>query len=447
VTGTPILDLGDVGKSYRSYRSVWWRAAGWISGEPSHFADHWVLRNVSFAARAGESIGVVGRNGAGKTTLLKLIAGTLAATEGRVDVRGRVSAILELGMGFNQEFTGRQNARHACGLLGYEQQVIADSMPWIESFADVGAYFDAPLRTYSSGMQMRLAFAVATLTRPDILIVDEALSVGDLSFQAKCFERINAFRRDGTTLLYVTHGVGDVVKHCERALLIREGRLVLDGPSRDVTNQYLDDLFGRRAATPDLTPLQPSAQLPEQAAREAPTALDGDDTDRFETRPGYRKDEHRWGAGGARIVDFHLAAGGREFPSEVESGAVLRLAFKVRFDRPVRRPVYGLLIKTLEGLFVYGTKSTVASGGGAAAHAAHGDVVVARFAWPMRLNTGAYLLSVGVSEDDEDGELAPLDRRYDAIILTVRHAGRISGLADLEATFTATATARRAVTA
>src|SRR5690348_13125470 len=178
-----VLEIVGAGKSYRDYSSTWWRAAGWLTGKPSHFFDNWVLRDISLAVRRGEALGVVGRNGAGKSTLLKLVAGTLTATEGSVVTRGRVSAILELGMGFNPEFSARDNARHACGLQGYSRAAIDQMLPWIESFADVGAYFDQPVRTFSSGMTMRVAFAVATARRPDILIVDEALSVGDAAFQ------------------------------------------------------------------------------------------------------------------------------------------------------------------------------------------------------------------------------------------------------------------------
>ncbi|HEY1329433.1 MAG TPA: ABC transporter ATP-binding protein [Casimicrobiaceae bacterium] len=424
-----VVQLAEVGKSYRSYSSTWWRIGGWLTGRPTRYADHWVLRNVTASVHAGESIGVVGRNGAGKTTLLKLIAGTLQPTEGSLSVAGRVSAILELGMGFNPEFTGQQNARHACGLLGYNSTAIGEALPWIREFADVGSYFDEPVRTYSSGMAMRLAFAVATATRPDILIVDEALSVGDLSFQAKCFERIREFRDAGTTLLYVTHAVADVVKHCERAWLVRGGRLVLDGPARQVTNQYLDELFGRQAR----------AGEPERASDAAPARSPFHDTevDAFETRPGYRKDEHRWGDGGARIVDYHVAAAGEDYPSEVTSQDTVRISFKVRFERRVDSPVYGLLIKTLEGLFVYGTNSSIAARGATASVEDGGGVVIAQFSVRLRLNAGAYLLSLGVSDDVGNGELVPLDRRYDAILITVRHTVPISGLVDLQATFDA----------
>ena len=426
-----ILEVCNAGKSYRSYSSDWRRVQGWLTGSPSHFTDHWVLRGVSFEVRPGESIGILGRNGAGKSTLLKMIAGVLVPSEGRIAVHGRINAILELGMGFNPDFTARQNVLHACGLSGHGRKEIDAALPGIEQFADVGEYFDMPMRTFSSGMQMRVAFAAATAFRPDILIVDEALAVGDLSFQSKCFERIAVLRESGTTLLYVSHAVADVVKHCERALFIKDGSLAMDGPSRDVSNVYLDYMFGSGG----------KPVLPEpNATADTPAPFEADHLERFHTRPFYRKEEYRWGMGGAKITDYHIEAGGELFPSAIDTHQATRISFKVEFERDVERPVYGLLIKTLEGIYLYGTNSSLAKPNPRPERVANGDSRVVAFTFPLMLNAGAYLISVGVSDEQDDGETVPMDRRYDSVLFTVSHRYSGSGIMDMDAEFEVVAT-------
>ena len=234
----PVLQVSNLGKAYREYSSEFRRIAAWFGKVSAPVAEHWVLRNVSFSINSGEAIGIVGQNGAGKSTLLKLITGTLQPSEGEVIVNGRVAAILELGMGFNPELTGRQNAQHAAGLMGFSANDIEAFLPELEAFAEIGEYFDQPVRTYSSGMQMRVAFAVATAMRPEILIIDEALSVGDTYFQHKSFNRIREFQLQGTTLLFVSHDKGAIQKLCDRAVLLDAGKLVMQGEPEPVMDFY-----------------------------------------------------------------------------------------------------------------------------------------------------------------------------------------------------------------
>ncbi|WP_340649633.1 ABC transporter ATP-binding protein [Pseudoxanthomonas winnipegensis] len=232
------LRVTGLGKAYRKWSSEWQRALSWFGVPLQPAEEHWVLRDVSFNIGAGETVGIVGQNGAGKSTLLKLITGTTMPTAGSVERIGRVAAILELGMGFNIDLTGRENVRHAAGLMGYSQGQIDAAMDEIEGFAEIGEYFDQPVRTYSSGMQMRVAFSVATAFRPDILIVDEALSVGDTYFIHKCFRRIREYKAAGTTLLIVSHDPSAVIALCDRAILIEKGRLLMDGDAAGVMDYY-----------------------------------------------------------------------------------------------------------------------------------------------------------------------------------------------------------------
>lgn len=228
-----------LGKAYKQYSSHWSRLREWLSPSKRCFHDlKWVLRDVSFTITSGEAVGVIGINGAGKSTLLKMITGTSQPSEGSVQLSGRVAALLELGMGFHPDFTGRQNAYMAGQLLGLSTQEIGGLMPEIEAFAEIGDYIDKPARVYSSGMQMRLAFSVATAVRPDILIVDEALSVGDAYFQQKSFERIRTFRNQGTTLLFVSHDKQAIQSICDRAILLNDGRLAMAGEPEAVMDYY-----------------------------------------------------------------------------------------------------------------------------------------------------------------------------------------------------------------
>lgn len=233
-----LMRVSGIGKAYRSYRSEWQRFARWFGMKTVPAEEMWVLKNVNFTIEAGQAIGIVGQNGAGKSTLLKMITGTLQPTEGSINVSGRIAAILELGMGFNPELTGRQNAYHAAGLMGYSADQIRKAMPDIYEFAEIGHYFDEAVRTYSSGMQMRVAFAVATAFRPEILIVDEALSVGDAYFQHKSFNRIKEFQEQGTTLLIVSHDRASIQVLCDRAILLEKGTVIKDGAPEEVMDFY-----------------------------------------------------------------------------------------------------------------------------------------------------------------------------------------------------------------
>lgn len=233
------ISVANLGKAYKQYPNRWSRLAEWLApGRRTWHTLKWVLQDISFAVRPGEAVGIIGINGAGKSTLLKMITGTTQHSTGSVRMTGRVAALLELGMGFHPDFTGRQNAYMAGQLLGLSVREIARLMSGIEAFAEIGDYIDQPVRVYSSGMQVRLAFSVATAIRPDILIVDEALSVGDAYFQHKSFDRIREFREQGTTLLIVSHDKGAIQAVCDRAILLNGGRLAMEGEPEAVMDYY-----------------------------------------------------------------------------------------------------------------------------------------------------------------------------------------------------------------
>lgn len=414
-----VLSVQNIGKSFRSYQSEWHRFARWFGIKTKSAEEHWVLRNISFDIHPGEAIGIVGQNGAGKSTLLKIITGTLHSTEGRVHTNGRVAAILELGMGFNPELTGRQNVYHAAGLMGFSVEQINQAMQDIEAFADIGEYFDEPVRTYSSGMQMRVAFAVATAYRPDVLIIDEALSVGDAGFGRKCFKRIEQFQSSGTTLLFVSHDVESVKKLCGKAIFLREGELVSIGAAKNVCDEYEQHLFGGSQAT-----TTNDIQNEESDAGPKQSMLD----------PSLVAScEIAYGNGKADIEYCWLEDLNGNRINIVESGAPFRWCYRVRFHDEVDNPIFAMMLKTREGIALYGVDSTDYQS--PAARMGDGDKLDIVFQLNNSLAPGEYYLNCGVRTDSSEG-IEFLSRRVDTSIVRVisaSHSIGSMGLMDMRA--------------
>lgn len=395
--------------------------------EKKYYEEFWALKDVSFDVKSGETVGIIGQNGAGKSTLLQLIVGTLAASSGAIDRPKKIAAILELGAGFNPDFTGRENAEMNAGLLGVPSSEIGKKIPLIESYADIGEFFDQPVRIYSSGMYSRLAFAVAAHLDPDVLIVDEALSVGDAKFQAKCFRTFEQLQKSGKTILFVTHSVDLVCRHCTSAVLLNQGRVAFQGDPKTAVNIYLDLLFGssRESASVALEKHTDQSYVG--------TKSDNDHlrVDGFESRPSYNHAEYRWGGGAAKVTDFILRPDGKAVnTSIVNSDELLVISLLVEFDKDVDRPIYGFTLKTPDGVAVAGTNSRDWRGNKEYIPVKSGEHVEIAFKFIPRVGGGDYLLSFGVAEDI-NGEIIPLDRRYDSVAITVIGNGRTSGLADL----------------
>lgn len=245
-TADTVIRARNLGKAFRLYESPWHRLVEALAGRPRH-AEHHALRDISFEVERGSGFGVIGQNGAGKSTLLKILAGVLTPSSGSVDVRGKISSILELGAGFHPEFTGRQNIRLNAAMIGLDAREVDQRTPAIIEFCELGGFLDQPVKVYSTGMSMRLAFAIATQVDPDVLIVDEALSVGDGYFQKKCSDRILELVQGGTTLLFCSHAMYFVDAFCERVLWLRDGQVAALGKTKDVIDRYEAALQGASA--------------------------------------------------------------------------------------------------------------------------------------------------------------------------------------------------------
>lgn len=364
----PALIVDCIGKNYSQFGNELGRFARWFGLPVKARHERWVLRNVSFRIEHGEAVAIIGQNGAGKSTLLKIITGTCQPNEGDIRIIGRVSALLELGLGFNPELSGRENVLHVAGMQGIGREQAQALMPEIEAFAEIGEYFDQPVRTYSSGMQMRVAFSVATAIRPDILIVDEALSVGDTYFLHKSFQRIKEFREAGTTLLFVSHDPSAVRTLCDRAILLDSGRVAMEGPPSEVLDYYNAMIADREQST-----IATSRTSKGDVATHS-------------------------GTGEAEIVSVELL-GVNGTPLEVAAvSQPVRLRVRVRAREEIDSLVLGYMIRDRIGQPVFGTNTYFTEQTQVAIAAGEELEFEARF--DLTLGPGSYSISVALHADE-----------------------------------------------
>lgn len=424
-----VVSVSSLGKCYHMYDDPRKRLLQMLyRGRRKFYKEFWALRDISFEIKRGETVGIVGKNGSGKSTLLQLICGTLSPTAGTVETRGRIGALLELGSGFNPEFTGRENIYLNAALLGLSRAEIDSCFDKIVAFADIGDFLDQPVKMYSSGMVVRLAFAVQAQVSPDILIVDEALAVGDAKFQAKCFARLKDLKDQGTSILLVTHSSEQIVSHCSRAILLDEGRMIQVGDPRQIVNRYLDLLFGKERVVdlPDLATDRPACGALGQTESGQLSWAE----DRFASRPLYNPHEYRWGDGKARILDFTLEADGDSFPGVIQTGQRIEIRLAVQFLAEIQSPIFGVTVKTKEGMTVYGANSESLDAEVFRELGSASSVVQMRATLSCSLAPGDYFISVGVATC-AGGEIVPHDRRFDAIHIQVAPQRRFFGISDL----------------
>lgn len=411
------ISVRNLTKSYRLFAHPGDRIKQFFSlGLKRYHRQFPALNDVSFDIKRGETVGIVGRNGSGKSTLLQLVCGIIKPTLGTVRVNGRISALLELGSGFNPEFTGRENVFFQGTLMGFTKAQMEQRFDKIAAFADIGEFLDQPVRMYSSGMFVRLAFAVAISVDPDILIVDEALAVGDARFQLKCFRRIQELCDSGGSILFVTHATDQVTRFCDRAMLMDQGCLVESGEPKAVVNRHLARLFN----------------VAGHACNKSVTSS----SQYFSARPGYNPAEFRFGNGAAEIIDCKFLPPGSASDSLLfAANSALKLVFRVVFHRHVIRATFAMAVSTPDGINLFGVNSRDLADQGSAGPFQVGDVVEAHFDFSLYLARGEYLMSLSVSEEI-GGSLEPLDRRYDAIAFSVDSQLQQRGLVDLRPSFT-----------
>ncbi len=337
----PAIKVQHLSKSYRIYRRKWDKLREVIGlGSDKHYREFWALNDISFELEPGHNLGIIGRNGSGKSTLLQILAGIMHQTRGDCFVNGRISALLELGSGFNPEFTGRENVFMNGAILGMDTRQMQERFDAIAAFAEIGSFMDQPVKTYSSGMFMRLAFAVAVNVDPDILLVDEALSVGDLIFQHRCMHRMNHLRNSGKTIVLVTHDLDAVIKFCDSAILLDEGRLLEQGKPDEVVQKYRALIFERERR---YSSLSSSVEIPDGSNLVKPL----DEMPVARTIPNI---DHRFGNGEAELLGVELLDGNGKMISEADGGREIIIRVSAKFREDVETPILGYTLRDRLGV-------------------------------------------------------------------------------------------------
>ncbi len=430
-------DLSKMYKLYQQPSDIAWEL---ITGK-KHHREFWALKDISFEIKKGEVVGIMGRNGAGKSTLLKILTGVLDRTEGSVDVNGRISAILELGTGFHPQYSGRENIRMGGLCLGMSQGEIEKKMEAIIEFSELGDFIDQPFRTYSSGMQARLTFSTAVAIDPEILIVDEALSVGDAKFQAKCYAKIQQFRDRGGAILMVSHSDNTITHFCDRAILLEQGRIFLKDTPKKVTMVYFDLLFGRREKTSagesNEAAERPLAHTPEtffgaikdetkdfreSGAVVAPVGLSREEmrvwaVKRLQCPPmqthgaGYRCGHHEK----AEILDMFISDAKGVRVTHLETGEKYRFTMAILFYENMDDYGFGFIIRNPKGVLMFGadTQSSHMS----LPKVKAGTILLGHMDVTLWLTNGEYFLGGGIAELSGDGAIQ--DYFYDAMLLSI----------------------------
>lgn len=379
--------------------------------------EFWALRDVSFDVHQGETLGILGRNGSGKSTLLQIICSVMQPTEGTVLVNGRIAALLELGAGFNPEFTGRQNVMLNGAIMGVPRREMLDRMSAIEAFADIGPFFDQPVKTYSSGMFVRVAFAAAIHVDPDILIVDEALAVGDVKFQQKCLLQFERIRERGASIIFVSHSIETVTSLCDRVILLERGQVVGDGPPKMMAEQFLTMLFSEPCESKAPHPIEDKDPSRVQDWKTDPIFSIDSHAANLSDRYGYNTHEVRTFTGGASIVDYLLVAEGKVPSGVIAPHASVTIFVKVHFHARIEQPIVGFELKTKTGITITGTNTFLAriQMKPADAH----EVRLYRIDFATPLNQGDYFIDLGVAKYDGTPGGQVLDVRRSIIHIVI----------------------------
>lgn len=363
--------------------------------------EHYALHNVSFEIKRGETVGIIGTNGSGKSTILKIITGVLNQTAGEIEINGRISALLELGAGFNMEYSGLENVYLNGTMIGFSREEIDAKLQSILEFADIGDFIYQPVKTYSSGMFVRLAFAVAINIEPEILIVDEALSVGDVFFQAKCYRKFEEFKEQGKTVLFVSHDLGSISKYCDRVVLLNKGVKLDEGKPKDMVDLYKKVMVKQST---EIANQSSQAQLIEK--------MQGKWKEHFQINPNL--DEY--GSKLAEIVDFAIVDEDGNITSSIVKGTNFTIKSKVEFYCDIPNPIFTYTFKSLKGTDITGTNTMYEKADIGKVYA--GETYVASFEQDMNLQGGEYLLSISCT-GIVDGELTVYHRLYDVINISV----------------------------
>lgn len=416
------ISLKNVSKCYKRYAHPVERLKEILLPGKSRSEEFWALRDINLEVFEGETIGIIGQNGSGKSTLLQIIAGTLMPTTGEVQVNGRVSALLELGSGFNPEFTGRQNVFFNGQILGLSVKEIEAKFDDIAAFAEIGDFLNQPVKTYSSGMVIRLAFAVVANTEPKILIVDEALAVGDAKFQARCMKRIRQLKEQGVTIIFVSHDSSSIKMLCQRAALINYGRMLDTGSPKEVINHYIALLSAKSTEIDDIAQI---ASIEKNPIFSETTFVEKDNNS-IEKSQNHRVYRH-----GNRLAIIHnvkVTNFNNVKTTKIETGGVFKIEVELHAKAALSDLIIGISLKNLMGLVMYGTNTKVMNF--QLPSLTKGQNIVVIFQVPCNFNKGVYTVTVGLHSE----EGLSYDWIEDMLVLEVDNSNICGGLVDLNST-------------
>ncbi len=402
------IEIRNLSKMYKLYNKPSDRLRDSLGlSRKKRYKEHYALQNINFDIHEGECVGIIGTNGSGKSTILKIITGVLSPTEGTVTVNGRISALLELGAGFNPEYSGMENIYLNGTMLGFSEEEIDSRLDEILSFADIGDFVNQPVKTYSSGMFVRLAFAVAINIDPEILVVDEALSVGDVFFQSKCYHKFEEFKKQGKTILFVSHDLGSVSKYCDRVILLNQGEMLDEGTPKAMVDMYKQLLVH---------------QDPVKQAEN--TEPEGNWKDGFQVNPNTLE----YGEKQAEIRDFVVVDSSGRHTNTIEKGSEFEIKMRLHFNESIQQPIAAFTIKNIQGTEITGTNTMYE--GINIEHPDAGRECVVTFRQKMDLQGGEYLISFGCT-GYRNGDFTVFHRLYDACNVTVVSAKNTVGFFDM----------------
>lgn len=421
-----VISVEHISKAYKLYNKPSDRIReSWSLTKKSFHTDHYALDDINLTIRKGECVGIIGTNGSGKSTLLKIITGVLNPSSGNVKVNGRISALLELGAGFNMDYTGLKNIYLNGTIMGYSKEEMDAKVNDIIEFAEIGEFINQPVKTYSSGMFARLAFAVAINVDPDILIVDEALSVGDIFFQAKCFRKFNEFQERGKTILFVSHDLGSVLKYCGRCLLINKGKQIEVGQTADVVNTYRKILVQDSNDDDKKKEDDEVSGAREQKAEPVPSAS----YDNWKDHMIVNNNFLTYGDNTAEIIDFGIFDEQGQLSTSILKGSTYSVKMKVRIDKDIDNPIFAFTVKDLKGVELTGTNTSLEKM--TKEHVSEGEIITVSFKQRMLLQGGQYLLSIACTGYDNE-KFVVHHRLYDICNIHVLSDNNTIGVFDSE---------------
>lgn len=414
-----VIEIKNLVKKYKMYNKKKDRLLEILFPKVQRHTDFTAMNNLNLSVKKGEVVGILGRNGAGKSTLLKMITGVVVPTSGTIEVKGKISSLLELGTAFNMDLTGEENIYQHGQVMGLTREEIENSKQKIIDFADIGDHLYQPVKTYSSGMFARLAFSCAINVNPEILIVDEVLSVGDMAFQLKCFKKFEEFKSQGKTILFVTHNVSDILKNCTRTIILTDGSKIFDGDVKEGVELY------KKIITGNMPKAETKKDKKEKTNKEYSKAKTKDKNtwkSHFNENPNLIE----YGNLDAEVIDYGIFDENDNYLNAIDNDKIIKLKSKVKFNKDVDNPIFTMTIKNFNGIEIVGTNTMLEKI--YPGKFKKGDIVTIEFIQKLPIAPNKYTLSFSCTHINGDGELEVLNRKYEALLIEILSSKDCVGL-------------------